>query len=91
MQMVSRARRIAVTSMLAAMVTGMQIAGAAIGSQPGLSTTSSTKRRQHDRNTGPKHQPRKDIQERLAAAEAKRQRRAARNLAAGNAGGMQFA
>jgi len=92
MEIVSKARRMGFSAaLLAASVAGLQVAGAAIGAQRSMQAQPNTQRRQHDHNTGPKHTPRKDNQDRLAAAEAKRQRRAARNLAIGQAGGIQFA
>jgi hypothetical protein len=75
-----------------AVIAGMGQAGLGLGAQRDIVAQSGRRmgKSAHERHTGPKHTPRKTSQERLAAAEAKRQRRQARNLSWGRAGGIAF-
>jgi hypothetical protein len=77
--------------MAVAAMAGLSDIGLAVGSQRTVAVHANQAKSRHDRNTGPKRLPRKQSQDRLAAAEAKRQRRQVRNLAHGRAGGIAFA
>jgi len=76
---------------LAAAIAATATAGLGMGAQASLQAQPGHTKARHDRSTGPKRQPRKETQDRLAAAEAKRQRRQVRNLAHAWAGGIAFA
>jgi hypothetical protein len=77
--------------LIAAAMAAAAGAGLGVGAQRTIEAQPGHTKARHDRSTGPKRQPRKETQDRLAAAEAKRQRRQVRNLAHAWAGGIAFA